>query len=575
MTDLTPTPSAVEVDQLRNKAQADIERIEAHQDLRERSTLHGVTWLGLLMTLGLIALGWGFAFYEMWHRWFPVWKRTNMTLSDRLTEGDSYYTHGPLVPLTCILVAVFIYFRIGAPILKSRSATVAGWLILLTFVLFHLASALSRVTFVSGFALIGVLLGLLLIWGGWALARAYALPVLFLAFMVPLPEVMIGDLNFRLKFLASSGALWITNHIFQIPAYANGSYVFLGDGKVLVVENVCGGLRSLISLVWFASLFAMVCRVRGLWRLVLLVLAVPVAVVSNVARITCLNVGAYYLTVADVAPGSAIHDLSGLAVFAVALAFMFASEQAILWVGKRLNRPWSDKRLLGYLDYLRDASFHRVNQFKPMLQPTAVLTVSAALTVFWATRPVVQNLSHQAQNAVPQTVMLGSTVYDGADLPLDQKSLDILETNDYLYRHFTDAQDPRYIDLLIVFSPDNRKGTHPPEVCIEGGGDQIIAKKIEHLTVEGVGDLSMRELVTQRGPHQMYFLYTYKAGGRYTANFYEQQFWIILNGMLGRNTAGALIRLSVPILDQDEDRARSTALAAARALMPQINQNLP
>ena len=42
----------------------------------------------------------------------------------------------------------------------------------------------------------------------------------------------------------------------------------------------------MISLICFAALFALICRAKGFWRIVMLALAVPVAVVCNIARIT-------------------------------------------------------------------------------------------------------------------------------------------------------------------------------------------------------------------------------------------------------------------------------------------------
>src|SRR5262249_43448160 len=143
------------------------------------------------------------------------------------------------------VMAFFIYKRVGVPTQRTSSTNIVGWGVLAGSLLYHLLSVFARVSFVSGFALIGALLGLLLIWGGWPLLRAYALPVIFLVFMVPLPEVWIAGLNFKLKILAGHGALWVTRNIFGVPAVIDGSYLFLspdpvtGEAKTLIVENVC------------------------------------------------------------------------------------------------------------------------------------------------------------------------------------------------------------------------------------------------------------------------------------------------------------------------------------------------
>ena len=108
----------------------------------------------------------------------------------------------------------------------------------------------------------------MLLWGGWPLARAYWVPVVLLVFMVPLPMNWIADLNLTLKIQAVRAALWLTTELFGVPAIIDGSYTHLLPDisdhlKTLVIENTCSGLRSLISLIWFASLFIVFCQVRA------------------------------------------------------------------------------------------------------------------------------------------------------------------------------------------------------------------------------------------------------------------------------------------------------------------------
>jgi EpsI family protein len=536
--------------------------------------------LALLTSVALLAVAWMHTFSQMWLRWFPAWQNPRYAddLGKRLTEGDSYYTHGPLVPLVSLAIAWFVYRRVGAPVSRTRTSSAAGWLLLLGGLLLHLVSVYARVTFVSGFALIAVLGGLVLVWGGWALARAYWLPIAFLAFMVPLPMSAIADLNLKLKFTAGESALWLTTHVFGIPAVMDGSYVYFASGpgeppKFLVIEDVCSGLRSLISLICFASLFALICRAKGVWRLVMLAMAVPVAIGCNIARITILNLTAHYGSVEMAGPGSAIHDMSGLLVFALALATLFGLEQVIVRLGKWLKRDWIDLRLLGYLETIKAIPGQAMAMRRPAV--IAMLALVAALSVMWSKQSVAEHRGSVAGKAVAPDVQISGDVYRGVDLELDDLTLDILETRDYLYRRFTQARTGKWIDFLIVFSADNRKGTHPPEVCLTGGGDQLVAKREHEMNLPDMGRVVMRELITQRGQAQTYHLYVYKCGDSYTPSFFVQQATIFMNGLLSRNAAGALIRLTCPVENQDVESARAFAVAAAHELMPQVDRGLP
>jgi hypothetical protein len=77
----------------------------------------------------------------------------------RIVGGESYYTHGPLVPLVSLLIAYLLIRRTRMPVRPSRTA---GAVVLGLSLLLHLAACLARAKFVSGFAFIGVLAGLVL-----------------------------------------------------------------------------------------------------------------------------------------------------------------------------------------------------------------------------------------------------------------------------------------------------------------------------------------------------------------------------------------------------------------------------
>ncbi len=533
----------------------------------------------LLIMFALLILGWHRTLIDMWMRWFPAWHKHALTFSDRFTQGESYYTHGPLVPLVSLILAIFIHRCVGLPSVRTRTASLIGVAIFVFSLAMHLLSASpgARVMFVSGFALIGVITGLLLIYGGWPLLRAYGVPVALLVFMVPLPQVAIVDLNFQLKFLAGRAAIWVTHHVFAVPAVMDGSYIYLppddlGYPKTLVIENVCSGLRSLISLVWFASLFAVICRVCGVWRWLMLAMAVPVAMACNVARITVLNLVAHHFSVEAAAPRGWVHQLTGLLVFALALATLFAIEQAIILFANTFKRPWVDPRLLGFLAGLRRFPLAKPGDWPRY--PLVALALAAAACVYWSAYTPSRVIGGILTLTVPATVTIDNTTFTGHDHELDARTLAVLENPLYLQQRFTDPDSARFVDLLVVFSQDNRKATHPPEVCIEGSGHNITAKNQYLIPVPGLGDLPVRELITQQGGKSNCFLYTYKCEDRYTASFFSQQASVFINGLLGRDASAAMIRFYVQAGPQGIETSRQFVRQAAQALLPQIHRSL-
>jgi len=90
--------------------------------------------------------------------------------------------------------------------------------------------------------------------------------------------------------------------------------------------------------------------------------------------------------------------------------------------------------------------------------------------------------------------------------------------------------------------------------------------------------VEVRELISEFRGYQTLHLYLYKCGDSYTPNYLTQQGIIFLNGIVARNSAGALIRVDVAIGQSDPMRvveARKFALIALNAFLPKIDQGLP
>ncbi len=264
----------------------------------------------VILTLTTLALFyWTIA--RMWERWHV---------------STGYYSHGPLVLPIAVGTAWLIIRTRGLPMESTRGSRSLALVLLIVALLIHLASMYARVIFVSGFMILPIFAAFVLYLGGWPMLSRLWFPIVFLAFMVPLPDLTIYNLNFNLKIFAAEASTAVVSAM-GIPAYLKGSDIFLEGGKHLTVEDACSGLRSLISLLAFATLFTYACKLRGYKRFLLLLSAVPIAVAANVVRIAVLTAVANYYTVALATPGGWVHDMMGFIVFVVAFCIMFILEE--------------------------------------------------------------------------------------------------------------------------------------------------------------------------------------------------------------------------------------------------------
>ena len=247
-------------------------------------------------------------------------------MADRWWASDSYYSHGLLIP---IVSAALVWRRRHELAALTLSPSPAGLRLIGVAIAMQLLSALWRIYFLSAFSLLTLLAGMVLAVGGRPLWRQVWFPILFLVFMIPMPLALIAQVSLQLKFLAASVSREAIG-FFGIPSEQDGSTLYLPHGVVLV-EDVCSGLRSLIALLALGVLFTYLTKTVWWKRAALLTATVPIALGANIFRITtvCLVSEVYGYEFAS----GAFHDAMGFIAFGVAYG-LFALLATAMRTGK-------------------------------------------------------------------------------------------------------------------------------------------------------------------------------------------------------------------------------------------------
>jgi exosortase len=166
------------------------------------------------------------------------------------------------------------------------------------------------------------LFGVVLLWiGAFALffgARAFRaalFPLLFLVFMIPIPEPFLSKLIFFLQKESASAAEAFFA-VARVP-YLREGMVFLLPGIRIRVAEECSGIRSTLAIFITTVL---VCHIflRSAWRkLVLCAVVVPFSVLKNGLRIMALSTLAVYVDPAFLR--GSLHHYGGIVFFIFAL----------------------------------------------------------------------------------------------------------------------------------------------------------------------------------------------------------------------------------------------------------------
>jgi len=269
-------------------------------------------------TKRIIWIGLGVALFTLAYWPTLVW------IFERAWAADSYYSHAPLIPfVSAMLIWLERKKLVECPIGSSRT----GLALIVAALVGHLLSVLAYVNFTSGFSILVLVFGLSLYLFGVAVTRKVWFPLGFLVFMFPLPMAMLGAVSLPMKLFATKAGAAILD-MMGIAVVQEGFKLQFSSAS-LVVGNPCSGLRSLIALVALGTLIAYLFKVSVPRKIVLVLLSVPFAVLSNIARVTMLGMVANFYG-SDAATGFA-HDLSGGLVFFIALVLLLAAARALEW----------------------------------------------------------------------------------------------------------------------------------------------------------------------------------------------------------------------------------------------------
>jgi exosortase len=236
---------------------------------------------------------------------------TLATLANRWSI-DPQYSHGFIVP---VVAAGLIWFR--RDILEQQRAT-PSWLGLPLIVLavgMRLAGARFYFEALDWLSLLPGVAGVCLLAGGWSAWRCAWPGIVFLSFMLPLPyrvETMLGGPLQSVATLASTFSL----QTLGFPAIAEGNLIRIDETTIGVAE-ACSGLRMLVVFFAVSSAVAVVVN-RTIWeRGLIVVSAVPIAILCNVVRITLT--GVLFETVGNAWAKLVFHDFAGWLMMILAL----------------------------------------------------------------------------------------------------------------------------------------------------------------------------------------------------------------------------------------------------------------
>ena len=234
---------------------------------------------------------------------------------------DENYSHGLLIPF----VIAFMLWQERERLSQAKRETWtwigAGGIALSLFMLW--AGTAGAELFVQRISLVLMLVSVVIYFFGARIMQMLAIPLFLFLLSIPIPQIIFNRVAFPLQLFASRcavSAMWFLN----IPVLRQGNVIEMmprgsSEPKRLAVVEACSGIRSLMTLITLAVIYAYFTkpkaggsgngddnqkfgmRVRAtlasvtFWRsLTLIVSAVPIAILTNAVRVSGTGVLAHY-----------------------------------------------------------------------------------------------------------------------------------------------------------------------------------------------------------------------------------------------------------------------------------------
>jgi exosortase len=169
------------------------------------------------------------------------------------------------------------------------------------------------------FGFVALSLGAFLAFFGAGSFRAALFPLLFLLFMVPIPEPLLSGVIAFLQSWSSTAAAMMF-HIMGVPFLKQG-FDFALPGVTIRVAEECSGIRSTLAIVILTVLASRLFLRRQRNRFILILVAVPISILKNGFRIAILSTLAIYVNPSFLT--GPLHHRGGIVFFLLALALLF------------------------------------------------------------------------------------------------------------------------------------------------------------------------------------------------------------------------------------------------------------
>jgi EpsI family protein len=168
--------------------------------------------------------------------------------------------------------------------------------------------------------------------------------------------------------------------------------------------------------------------------------------------------------------------------------------------------------------------------------------------------------------------------WSGKELGFEAKVLQVLKVDDYMMRQYSNEQELP-LSLYVGYYKSMRQGAtyHSPKNCLPGSGWYFVktGKIPLHTEYNNGEEVYINRFIIQKGLDKQLVLYWYQDRGRIITSEYWAKIYMVFDAITRHRTDGAFVRITVPFLQDEEERALAQGKLFAEKIFPILHEHLP
>lgn len=495
---------------------------------------------------------------------------------------DENYSHGLLVPFVIAYIIWSEFDELKNAFEKPRFGT--GLIVVIGAIILLFLGILSAEIFSQRISFVLMLFGLVICFFGTKILQLLVVPFVLLLLSIPIPQIIFNKIAFPLQIWASQAAVWGIR-LFEVPTVRKGNVIEIlpkGATEIIALEVVeaCSGIRSLMTLVTLALILGYFTREKqhgtnegwrgffknfDVWRTIILMFsAIPIAVLTNAARVTATGVLTYYY--GQQATESSWHDLSGWLVYVAALVLLIAVNFVLKKIQNSKFKIQNES--LNKTENINADTFASTKIFVLI----GVLFVSG-IFIHWFEQRGEAPVERKSLTEMPQ--VLGDWKQKGNEIRFDEQTESVLRVSDYTMREYL-APNGRLANIYVGYYASQRTGAtyHSPQNCLPGAGWVMREPEIIEIKTPDGKTFNANRYIIENGIYKEVMIYWYQGRGRIEANEYRDKINTVWDSVLRRRSDGAMVRVMTSV-GNDEQRATQAAIDLSARLAEKLNEFVP